>query len=78
MVVWNTSKFLVLQYLKIDSDRFTRLLQFGPDGKPKNYNLISTAESELHNINGKQAGYKAATTTLDDDGKVSTYSIHTP
>lgn len=40
--------------------------------------MRSEAESEDHNINGKRTGYKAATTTLDDDGKVSTYSIHTP
>lgn len=50
--------------------------QWGDDQKPKNYNYLSTAEAENHNVNGKEAGYKAATTTLDDDGKVSTYSIH--
>lgn len=52
--------------------------QFGSDGAPKTYNYLSTGEGEHHDINGKQAGYKAATTTLDDNGKVSTYSIHTP
>lgn len=40
--------------------------------------MLSTAEAEKHNINGNEAGYKAATTTLENDGKVSTYSIHTP
>ncbi|XP_055546372.1 pneumococcal serine-rich repeat protein-like isoform X2 [Wyeomyia smithii] len=47
-------------------------------GKIKSYSSLSTAESEQHNIDGKKTGYKAATTTLDDDGKVSTYSLHTP
>lgn len=40
--------------------------------------MLSTGESEKHNINGAETGYKAATTTLENDGKVSTYSIHTP
>lgn len=53
-------------------------MQYGDDGKPKSYSMLSTAESENHNINGHETGYKAATTTLDNDGKVSTYSIHTP
>jgi hypothetical protein len=52
--------------------------EYGPDGKPKTYSHLSTAEAEKHNINGQEAGYKAATTTLENDGKVSTYSIHTP
>jgi hypothetical protein len=52
--------------------------EYGPDGKPKSYSMLSTAESEKHNINGAETGFKAATTTLEDDGKVSTYSIHTP
>jgi hypothetical protein len=52
--------------------------QYGDGAKPKSYSMLSTAESEQHNVNGQQTGYKAATTTLDDDGKVSTYSIHTP
>ncbi|XP_058450507.1 mucin-21 isoform X2 [Malaya genurostris] len=47
-------------------------------GKVKSYSSLSTAESEQHNIDGKKTGYKAATTTLEDDGKVSTYSLHTP
>lgn len=51
--------------------------RYGDDGKPKSYSMLSTAESEKHNINGKTTGYKAATTTLEDDGKVSTYSLHT-
>lgn len=53
-------------------------LQYGDDGKIKSYSSLSTAESEQHNINGKKTGYKAATSTLEDDGKVSTYSLHTP
>jgi hypothetical protein len=52
--------------------------QYGPDGKPKSYSFLSTGESENHNINGLETGYKAATSTLENDGKVSTYSIHTP
>uniref|UniRef100_A0A2M4BFT1 Putative cell wall protein awa1 n=1 Tax=Anopheles marajoara TaxID=58244 RepID=A0A2M4BFT1_9DIPT len=51
--------------------------RYGSDGKPKTFSMLSTAESEKHNINGKTTGYKAATTTLEDDGKVSTYSLHT-
>lgn len=52
--------------------------KYGDDGKVKTYSSLSTAESEQHNINGQKTGYKAATTTLEDDGKVSTYSLHTP
>ncbi|XP_055599083.1 hornerin-like isoform X1 [Uranotaenia lowii] len=52
--------------------------KFGEDGNIKSYSSLSTAESEQHNVNGKKTGYKAATTTLEDDGKVSTYSLHTP
>jgi len=52
--------------------------EYGSDGKPKSYSHLSTAEAEKYNINGNEAGYKAATTTLENDGKVSTYSIHTP
>lgn len=52
--------------------------EYGTDGKPKSYSTLSTAEAEKYNINGAEAGYKAATTTLENDGKVSTYSIHTP
>ncbi|KXJ83462.1 hypothetical protein RP20_CCG006400 [Aedes albopictus] len=52
--------------------------KYGDDGKIKTYSSLSTAESEQHNINGQKTGYKAATTTLEDDGKVSTYSLHTP
>lgn len=52
--------------------------KYGDDGKIKSYSSLSTGESEQHNINGKRTGYKAATSTLEDDGKVSTYSLHTP
>lgn len=52
--------------------------KYGEDGKIKSYSSLSTAEAEQHNINGKKTGYKAATSTLEDDGKVSTYSLHTP
>lgn len=52
--------------------------EYGPDGKPKTYSTLSTGEGEKYNINGAETGYKAATTTLENDGKVSTYSIHTP
>jgi hypothetical protein len=51
--------------------------EYGSDGKPKTYSSMSTGESEKYNINGEEAGYKAATSTLEKDGKVSTYSIHT-
>nr|XP_040234312.2 uncharacterized protein LOC120956699 isoform X1 [Anopheles coluzzii] len=59
------------------SSKWASEQRYGDDGKPKTFNMLSTAESEKHNINGKTTGYKAATTTLDDDGKVSTYSLHT-
>ncbi|CAO1323092.1 unnamed protein product [Diamesa serratosioi] len=52
--------------------------EYGPDGQPKTYSHLTTAESEKHKINGHEEGYKAATTTLENDGKVSTYSIRTP
>lgn len=50
--------------------------EYGPDGKPKTYSSMSTGEAEKYNINGEEAGYKAATSTVEKDGKVSTYSIH--
>ncbi|XP_050084055.1 uncharacterized protein LOC126570374 [Anopheles aquasalis] len=59
------------------SSKWASEQRYGSDGKPKTYSMLSTAESEKHNINGKTTGYKAATTTLEDDGKVSTYSLHT-
>lgn len=52
--------------------------EYDDSGKIKSHSMLSTAESEKHNVNGEEAGYKAATTTLENDGKVSTYSIHTP
>ncbi|XP_070509318.1 serine-rich adhesin for platelets-like isoform X2 [Chironomus tepperi] len=52
--------------------------EYDSDGKIKSHSMLSTAEAEKHNINGAETGYKAATTTLENDGKVSTYSIHTP
>ncbi|XP_035783310.1 cell wall protein AWA1-like isoform X2 [Anopheles albimanus] len=59
------------------SSKWASEQRYGSDGKPKTFSMLSTAESEKHNINGKTTGYKAATTTLEDDGKVSTYSLHT-
>uniref|UniRef100_A0AAG5DWG5 Uncharacterized protein n=1 Tax=Anopheles atroparvus TaxID=41427 RepID=A0AAG5DWG5_ANOAO len=59
------------------SSKWASEQHYGDDGKPKTFSMLSTAESEKHNINGKTTGYKAATTTLEDDGKVSTYSLHT-
>ena len=52
--------------------------EYDSEGKIKSHSMLSTAEAEKHNINGAETGYKAATTTLENDGKVSTYSIHTP
>lgn len=60
------------------SSKWSSGSQQGEGAKPKSYSMLSTAESQHTNINGQESGYKAATTTLDDDGKVSTYSIHTP
>ncbi|XP_052896941.1 uncharacterized protein LOC128303897 [Anopheles moucheti] len=59
------------------SSKWASEQRYGEDGKPKTSSMLSTAESERHNINGKTTGYKAATTTVEDDGKVSTYSLHT-
>uniref|UniRef100_A0A182QJ38 Uncharacterized protein n=1 Tax=Anopheles farauti TaxID=69004 RepID=A0A182QJ38_9DIPT len=59
------------------SSKWASEQRYGEDGKPKTFSMLSTAESEKHNVNGKTTGYKAATTTLEDDGKVSTYSLHT-
>lgn len=52
-------------------------IQYDENGKLRSYSNLSTGESELHNVNGKVAGYKAATTTVEDNGRTSTYSIHT-
>lgn len=60
------------------SSKWSSGTAYDDEGKLKTYGSLSTGESEHHNINGHQTGYKAATTTLDDDGKISTYSIHTP
>ncbi|KAJ6646958.1 hypothetical protein Bhyg_02175 [Pseudolycoriella hygida] len=60
-----------------NSSKWASGTQYDENGRPKTYSSLSTAESEDHNINGKSTSYKAATTTLEDDGKVSTYSIHT-
>ncbi|XP_053665033.1 protein lingerer [Anopheles marshallii] len=59
------------------SSKWASEQRYGEDGKPKTSSMLSTAESEKHNVNGKTTGYKAATTTVEDDGKVSTYSLHT-
>lgn len=50
--------------------------EWGPDGKPKTYSSLSTGEAEKYNINGEEAGYKAATSTVEKDGKVATFSMH--
>lgn len=42
----------------------------------KTYKDLATGESENHNVNGKQFGYNAATASVDDNGKFSTYSVH--
>lgn len=60
------------------SFQFLQGSEYGPDGKPKSYSTLSTGEAEKYNINGAEAGYKAATSTLENDGKVSTYSQFTP
>lgn len=60
------------------SSKWSSGTAYDENGKIKSYGSLSTGESEHHNVNGHETGYKAATTTLDDDGKISTYSIHTP
>lgn len=60
------------------SSKWSSGTAYDDTGKLKSYGSLSTGESEHHNLNGIETGYKAATTTLDDDGKISTYSIHTP
>ncbi|XP_055547920.1 uncharacterized protein LOC129731721 [Wyeomyia smithii] len=60
------------------SSKWASEQRYDDAGKTKVYSSLSTAESGQHNIGGKQTGYKVATTTFDDDGKVSTYSLHTP
>ncbi|KAG5674789.1 hypothetical protein PVAND_004737 [Polypedilum vanderplanki] len=52
--------------------------EYDDSGKIKSHSMLSTGESEKHNVNGEESKYSAATTTLENDGKVSTYSIHTP
>ncbi|KAM8714918.1 hypothetical protein ACLKA7_002032 [Drosophila subpalustris] len=43
-------------------------------GHVNNYKDLTTAESEKHNINGKESGYKAASGFVDDNGKKSSFS----
>ncbi|XP_060665559.1 fibroin heavy chain-like [Drosophila nasuta] len=50
--------------------------EFGSDGHVKNYKDLATGESENYNLNGKQFGYNAATASVDDNGRTSTYSVH--
>lgn len=59
------------------SSKWSSQSEFGSDGQVKNYKELSTGESEQYDVNGRRTGYKAATTTLDDNGKVSSYSLHT-
>uniref|UniRef100_A0A1A9WHH3 Uncharacterized protein n=1 Tax=Glossina brevipalpis TaxID=37001 RepID=A0A1A9WHH3_9MUSC len=59
------------------SSKWSSQSELGPDGQVKNYKELSTGESEQYDVNGRRTGYKAATTTLDDNGKLSSYSLHT-
>lgn len=52
--------------------------QYDSSGRQRSNSHLSTAEGEDETVNGKSTGYRAATTTIDADGKRSTYSIHTP
>lgn len=60
----------------MQGSHFSWTLQFDSDGHVKNYKDLATGESENYNVNGKQFGYNAATASVDDNGKVSTYSVH--
>lgn len=50
--------------------------QYDSTGRQKSTGFVTTAEGEDQTLNGQTTGYKAATTTVEDDGKRSTYSIH--
>jgi len=52
--------------------------EFDHTGKTKSSSYLLTGEGEDETLNGKTSSYKAATATLEQDGKRSTYSIHTP
>lgn len=65
-------------FFQITKFFFHSNLQYDSTGKEKTSGFVSTAEGEDQTVNGKSSGYRAATTTIEDDGKRSTYSIHTP
>lgn len=54
----------------------TFLLQFDQNGQTKTKGYLTTAEGADETINGKTTGFRAATTSVQDDGKVSIFSVH--
>jgi len=60
------------------SSKWASQTEYDSAGKTKSSGYLSTAEGEDQTLNGKSTGFRAATTTVEDDGKRSTYSIHTP
>ncbi|XP_077286988.1 uncharacterized protein LOC143911791 isoform X4 [Arctopsyche grandis] len=52
----------------------TRFSSTGP-GKGGTYGVSSTSFSTSSNIGGKKTGYKEASTTVNDNGKVTTYTV---
>lgn len=60
-----------------NNEKWSSGSQYDEQGRLRTHSTLSTAEAELHNVNGKSTGYKAATSTVEDDGKISTYSLRT-
>jgi len=59
------------------SSKWSSNSAYDQSGQTKTNSYLSTAEGEDQTVNGKTTGFRAATTTVEDDGKRSTYSIHT-
>lgn len=59
------------------SSKWASQSEYDQTGTTKSNSFLTTAEGEEQNQNGKLSGYKAATTTVENDGKTSTYSVYT-
>lgn len=42
------------------------------------YSVFTSSQSETANVNGKPVSRQQASTTVNDNGKVSTYTVHNP
>lgn len=60
-----------------NNEKWSSDSQYDEQGRRRTHSTLSTGESELHNVNGRKAGYQAATSTVENDGRASTYTLST-